>query len=336
MPLGPFPFIERFNKRIAAVRFAVTMLIGGGFVLAQQLTTVETEVRINARQLDDGRTEFALQQRDGDGWGERQLVQRRYLDADLGHSRWLSSSPFAVSIEVPAANTAMTETAPRLVFPSNSLVTQGLVDAAFANNAGISNATVGEWAIIVDASDVLEGYSSLGIDVYACRGDGNLWWLSIWESGDTPVRWWPTNTTHDAATDSLVAAACGGILTGEDRSGTWVPVTWEDPSAARQPSTSSASAITVSGRGENSATFRVSAGTYLATMSSSERCSMWIENASGDLNSIGELGSSRTARTTYTAVWTFGWGTYDDTPGLWWTDPISCDGSWTITLTPID
>ena len=90
-------------KRFALTMFAAALLIGTGYVLAAETRTVETEVRINARQLDDGRTEFALQQREGDGWGERMLVQRRFLDADVGHSRWLNSSPFLVSVEVEAS-----------------------------------------------------------------------------------------------------------------------------------------------------------------------------------------------------------------------------------------
>lgn len=63
--------------------------------------SASTEVRISARQLDDGRTEFALQQRDGDGWGERQLAQQRFLPAVVGHDRWLNSSPYTVSVALP-------------------------------------------------------------------------------------------------------------------------------------------------------------------------------------------------------------------------------------------
>ena len=65
-------------------------------------SSVSAEVRISARQLDNGRTEFALQQRDGDGWGERVLARQRYFPAAVGHSRWLNSSPYPVNIALPA------------------------------------------------------------------------------------------------------------------------------------------------------------------------------------------------------------------------------------------
>ncbi|MDE2892685.1 MAG: hypothetical protein OXN86_09305 [Chloroflexota bacterium] len=91
------------RRRAVGLMAALTLAVLGGYLLATETRTVETEVRINARQLDDGRTEFALQQRDGSGWGERQLVRARYLPADVGHDRWLSSSPYTVSIEVEAS-----------------------------------------------------------------------------------------------------------------------------------------------------------------------------------------------------------------------------------------
>lgn len=72
-----------------------------GVVIGQSTATHTAEVRINARQLDDGRVEFALQQRLGNSWGERTLLPGRFLPADVGHDRWVSSRPFTVSIEVP-------------------------------------------------------------------------------------------------------------------------------------------------------------------------------------------------------------------------------------------
>lgn len=88
-------------KRLVAAIAVVGVLVGGGIALTQQTQTVETEVRINARQLEDGRTEFAIQQRDGDAWGERQIRGARYLPADVGHDRWLNSSAYTVSFQVP-------------------------------------------------------------------------------------------------------------------------------------------------------------------------------------------------------------------------------------------
>ncbi len=57
----------------------------------------DTEVRITVRRLDDGRTEFGLQQRYGGGdWGERQFPRARYLPAEVNHDRWLNSSPLTL------------------------------------------------------------------------------------------------------------------------------------------------------------------------------------------------------------------------------------------------
>ena len=76
---------------------ALALALLGGYMLAQQTRTFETEVRINARQLEDGRIEFALQQREGNGWGERILPRQRLFPADPGNDRWLNSSPVRIS-----------------------------------------------------------------------------------------------------------------------------------------------------------------------------------------------------------------------------------------------
>lgn len=59
------------------------------------------EVRVAARRLPDGRTEFAFQQRNDDGsWGARQFPTRRFVPADTDVGRWLSSS--RITVEPPA------------------------------------------------------------------------------------------------------------------------------------------------------------------------------------------------------------------------------------------
>lgn len=59
-------------------------------------TSGDAEVRVNARRLADGRVEIALQQRDHDGWAERQLPAARFLAPDAEVGRWRSSSPISV------------------------------------------------------------------------------------------------------------------------------------------------------------------------------------------------------------------------------------------------
>ena len=77
-----------------------------------------TEVRITAQRLADGRTEFALQERDVDGgWGERLLPRGRFFPARATVGRWLSSTPLTVSVpgaDDDAAGTEVRITAQRL------------------------------------------------------------------------------------------------------------------------------------------------------------------------------------------------------------------------------
>ena len=86
-----------------------------GSVAAEVLVSTK-EVRIVARRLDDGRTEFALQERDGTGWSDRILPTRRFFPAELGHDRWLVSSPISVTVEtdVPSAPTPTATPEPTL------------------------------------------------------------------------------------------------------------------------------------------------------------------------------------------------------------------------------
>lgn len=66
---------------------------------------VSTDVRINARQLEDGRLEFALEHE-----GERIFPRVRYFPANVGHDRWLRSSPITLEltddndVAAPSAN----------------------------------------------------------------------------------------------------------------------------------------------------------------------------------------------------------------------------------------
>ena len=95
-----FPRLGR-SATLPAMRrsiiLAVVMLLiaASGYALGQSLRG-ETEVRINARQLEDGRVEFALQQRAGGEWGERILPRSRMFPADPPVGQWLSSSAVAL------------------------------------------------------------------------------------------------------------------------------------------------------------------------------------------------------------------------------------------------
>ena len=77
----------------------------------------EAEVRITAQRLADGRTEFALQQREADGgWSERLLPRVRLFPATATVGRWLSSTPLTVS----GRAAAMMPRGPRCASPRNA------------------------------------------------------------------------------------------------------------------------------------------------------------------------------------------------------------------------
>lgn len=92
-----------------AAAFAVAGLVAVVGVAVAQTVTHTAEVRIVAQRLDDGRVEFGLQQREGAGWGERILPQRRFFPVS-SQGRWLSSSPIEVGIEVEAPTPTPTAT----------------------------------------------------------------------------------------------------------------------------------------------------------------------------------------------------------------------------------
>ena len=106
--------VERLKTLMIA---ALLTALAGSIALAA--TGGEAEVRINARQLEDGRVEFALQQRVDGEWGERQLPRSRYFPADVGHNRWLNSTPMTVSVvSVEAAESPAAEPQPAAAEPS--------------------------------------------------------------------------------------------------------------------------------------------------------------------------------------------------------------------------
>ena len=90
----PMPSLER-GLTIATIVF---IFISGilGVIVAQD--AISTEVRITAQRHADGRTEFALQQRnDGQMWSERILPRGRFFPAQATVGRWLNSTPVTLN-----------------------------------------------------------------------------------------------------------------------------------------------------------------------------------------------------------------------------------------------
>lgn len=102
-------------------------------------TNVETDVRVVAQKLDDGKVEFGVQQRGAAGeWGKRILPRGRFLPTNAPTNRWLSSTPVSLTVEVPEADIAT---------PQTSAVGTGLTRAAPALVG--TRVRAGDWEVRV-------------------------------------------------------------------------------------------------------------------------------------------------------------------------------------------
>ena len=89
-----------------AVCLLGTVLFAAHPAAAQE--SVAGDVRVAARSVAGDRVEFAVQQRDGDGWGERVLPSSRFFPLVTTVGRWLVSSAVDVegaTVRVTAART---------------------------------------------------------------------------------------------------------------------------------------------------------------------------------------------------------------------------------------
>ena len=100
---------EGWSERLLPrARFFPATVAAGRWLVSTPLTVrapgdgddaAGTEVRIVAQRLADGRTEFALQEREADDeWGERLLPRARFFPATVTVGRWLVSTPLTVSL----------------------------------------------------------------------------------------------------------------------------------------------------------------------------------------------------------------------------------------------
>ena len=77
--------------------WALVVLAGlVGTIALVQAHSAPSEVRIAAQKHEDGRIEFAIQQREGDEWGNRIRPSSRFLPAEPAIGRWLSSTPVTI------------------------------------------------------------------------------------------------------------------------------------------------------------------------------------------------------------------------------------------------
>ena len=102
-------------SRIVLIVALVAALIGGVATYTIQATTQtdESEVRISAQRLNDGRVEVGLQQRQPDGaWGERLLPERRFFPASGFVNRWANSSPLTITSQIEDSPGYINDTQP--------------------------------------------------------------------------------------------------------------------------------------------------------------------------------------------------------------------------------
>ena len=94
------------NRAALASLPVAAALVVFAFAVGQPTpNTAETDVRVNARKLDDGRVEFGIQQLDAEGrWSERILPRSRFLPADAAAGAWLHGS--ATTLVVNSAQLA--------------------------------------------------------------------------------------------------------------------------------------------------------------------------------------------------------------------------------------
>ena len=93
----------------------VAALIGGvaTYTIQAATQTAESEVRISAQRLDDGRVEFGLQQRQPDGaWGDRLLPELRFFPASGFVNRWANSSPLTITSQIEDPPAYINDTQP--------------------------------------------------------------------------------------------------------------------------------------------------------------------------------------------------------------------------------
>ena len=149
----------------------VASLLGGiaTYAVSAATRTVETQVRINAQRLDDGRVEFALQQRNADGdWNDRLLPTRRFFPAQGFINRWATSTPITVASEIETPDLYVNNTQPTRSLslsqytdfcsdPATQFAATDLAAAADLAAAGISDSDAESlsWGALFSITDLV-------------------------------------------------------------------------------------------------------------------------------------------------------------------------------------
>ena len=94
--------------RSAAIALLLIVLAGmvTTVVVRSQSQTADVEVRVRAKRLADGRTEFVVQQRQDNDWSESLFSSNPKLTADPVIDRWYNSRAVIASVDVDAVRSA--------------------------------------------------------------------------------------------------------------------------------------------------------------------------------------------------------------------------------------
>ncbi len=97
--------MKRTNLWIGAL--ALLAIIASASWATAHVLSGDAEVRVAARRLADGKTEFALQQRVDGQWSERMLPSARKLPAEPAVGKWLHSSALTLETTTQAETSAL-------------------------------------------------------------------------------------------------------------------------------------------------------------------------------------------------------------------------------------
>ena len=167
---------------------------------------VGVEVRLAAQRVADGRTEFALQERQADGaWGERQLPRSRFFPASATVGRWLASSPLTLSVPAAAPSPPVDTPSPPVTVPA----APGTPESERAALVAFYEATDGEnWT---DSTNWLSDRPIGEWHGVATPGDGRVGVLTLTNNGLSG----PIPARLGELTDLAVLFLAGNELIGE-------------------------------------------------------------------------------------------------------------------------
>ncbi len=181
---APPPAGRQLRRRALLAAGALLAVLAGTLVSpAATAQQIDTEARIVARKLTDGRIEFGLQQRRDDTWGQRQLPRSRYFPTTAAVGRWLASTPISIggSRSSPAASSLQHLTIATLNDDSAcALRNDGTIACWGANDHGQTDAPGGAYTAI---AAILDHTCAIATDgTMDCWGQ-----MSGAVTGDNPV-----------------------------------------------------------------------------------------------------------------------------------------------------